>query len=73
MAKPQPFQFQTFQDYTLTGPSGTVTLKTTQHHSLFDSIEDFLKHHEKSIQALYYGASIALSALTVHHAGKKLN
>ena len=72
MPQTQPFQFATFHDYTLSGPNGTVTLTTTQHHSFFDSIEDFLKHHEKTIQTLYYGASVALGALTVHHAGKKL-
>jgi hypothetical protein len=73
MAKLERFEFKPLQSsYTLSGPNGTVTLKTDQHHSIFDSIEDFLKHHEKTIQALYYGATVALSALTVHHAGKKL-
>jgi hypothetical protein len=66
------FRFQTIEEYRLNGPQGTVTLRTREHHNLFDSIEDFLKHHEKTIQTLYYGATVALSSLTVYHGSKKL-
>jgi hypothetical protein len=66
------FRFATFEEYTLEGPHGTVTLRTNKHHNLFDTIEDFLKHHDKTIQSLYYGASVILGSLSVYHAGKKL-
>jgi len=58
--------------YTIVAPQGTVTLETDQHHNLFDNVEEFLKHHEKTIQTLYYGSSVTLSALAVYIAGRKL-
>jgi hypothetical protein len=59
-------------NYTIVAPQGTVTLETPEHHNLFDNIEEFLKHHEKTIQTLYYGSSVAIGAVTVYLAGKKL-
>lgn len=59
-------------DYTITSPHGEVTLKTNEHHNLFDSIEEFLDHHKNTISVLLGVAGVSLSGVNVYLGKKKL-
>jgi len=52
--------------YTVTSPHGDVNLTTPYHHSGFDSIEDFLKHHHETIASALGVATLALTGLSVY-------
>ncbi len=63
-------------DYTVVTSHGDVHLSTDNHHSLYDSIEEFLAAHKATIAAACQvsGVTISLIGLYLSHgrAGKKL-
>ena len=52
--------------YTVTTPHGDVNLSTSSHHSEFDSIEEFLRHHKQTISTAYNVTNLAISGLGLY-------
>jgi hypothetical protein len=52
--------------YTVTTPHGDVDLSTPSHHTGFDSIEDFLRHHQPTIASACNVSSLAISGLGLY-------
>ena len=50
-------------EYTVTTPHGDVNLTTEHHHGRFQSVEEFLRAHEKSISQAVNVGQLAVSAL----------
>ena len=62
--------------YTVTTPHGDVNLTTQSHHSMYDTIEEFLEAHKRSVATALGLPSIALTGLGVYlshgRGGKKI-
>jgi len=52
--------------YTVTTPHGDVHLTTPHHHSVFDSIEEFLKAHHDTIADAVGVATLVVTTLGVY-------
>ncbi|MFJ4094875.1 hypothetical protein ACIPYS_25085 [Kitasatospora sp. NPDC089913] len=53
--------------YTVVTPHGDVHLDSEHHHSAFDTIEDFLKHHKETLTTAVGVATLAVNALGLYH------
>ncbi|MEV0191544.1 hypothetical protein AB0I39_23780 [Kitasatospora purpeofusca] len=53
--------------YTFVTPHGDVHVDSEHHHSAFDTIEDFMKHHKESVAAAVGVANLAIGALGLYH------
>ncbi|MFB7376394.1 hypothetical protein ACFC26_33000 [Kitasatospora purpeofusca] len=53
--------------YTVVTPFGDVHLESEHHHTAFDTIEDFLTHHEKTVAAAVGVATLAIHALGLYN------
>jgi hypothetical protein len=52
--------------YTIDTPHGDVHLTTEHHHSIFDSMEDFLRHHKSTIDIALGLVSTGVTAYGVY-------
>jgi len=59
--------------YTVTTPQGDVSFQTNKHHSVFSSIEEFLRAHHETIATILGVSRIALQgvSLYIHINGRK--
>lgn len=56
---------QTYK-YTFETEHGDVNVTTPHHHSIFGSIEEFIRHHQAVIQDALGVAELVLAAVVVH-------
>lgn len=68
----QRMSHDALHEYLINHPDGDIRLQTDSHHTMFDSIEDFLHHHHDVISEALGVATLAVSTVGVVLAGKRL-
>lgn len=57
--------------YNVQTPHGNVDLTTPHHHEDFDSLEDFIYHHKKTIETALGIAGLVINGVTAYYMGRK--